>query len=97
MTELASKLDEKLAQLTPGKARVLERLVRDAMALADADSQTAIEAPPGQTTDWLEMQVHSLSLPTADYERLAGPSDQPPRNLPRLRELLKEPGKFGNA
>ena len=47
--------------------------------------------------DWLDMQVHPLPLATADFERLTEALREPPRNLPRLRELLKEPGKFGNA
>jgi uncharacterized protein (DUF1778 family) len=40
------------------------------------------------------MQVQPFPLPTADYERLAETLDQPPRKLPRLRELLKEASKF---
>jgi len=91
MTAIASQLDSKLAQLPPAKARLLERLVREAMTLADVAE--TVEAAP----DWLEMQVHRLPLATADYERLTEALDQPPRDLPRLRELLREPSKLGNA
>ncbi len=39
----SSELAQKLTQLAPAKARELERLVREAMALADAN-----DAPPGR-------------------------------------------------
>jgi hypothetical protein len=34
MTDIAAELDQRLTQLAPEKARALERLVREAMALA---------------------------------------------------------------
>ncbi len=94
MTELALELDEKLAHLAPAKARALERRVREAIALAEADLSSNAEVAEGGRLDWLEMQVQPFPLPTADYERLAETLDQPPRKLPRLRELLKEASKF---
>ena len=71
MTELALELDEKLAQLAPAKARALERRVREAIALAEADLSSNAEVPEGGRLDWLEMQVQPFPLPTADYEQLA--------------------------
>ena len=98
MTELASELDQKLAQLAPAKARVLERLVREAIALADAgDSPMQPGAVEREDPDLLELQVHPLPLTTSDFERLAEALEQPLRDLPRLRELLNQSGKFGNA
>src|SRR5438067_1210409 len=98
MTDLAAELDQKLTELAPAKARVLERLVREAMALADAADvslQTGT-AKPG-TDELLNLRVYPLPLATPDFERLREALDQPPRDLPRLRELLSEPSRFGNA
>ena len=89
MTALASELDRKLTELNAERARLLERLVRDAMALAE-------NAEAG-SPDWLNMQVQPLPMSAADHDHLAAALDEPPRDLPRLRELLREPSKFGNA
>jgi hypothetical protein len=49
------------------------------------------------TPDWLNLQVQPLPISAADYDHLAAALEEPPRDLPRLRELLREPGRFGNA
>jgi len=89
MTALASELDRKLSELTSERARLLERLVRDAMALAES-----VEAGG---PDGLNLEVQPLPMSAADYDHLAAALNEAPRDLPRLRELLREPGKFGNA
>jgi hypothetical protein len=90
MTALAAELDEKLAQLAPAKARALERLVREAIALADDKVDV-------DTEDLLNLRVQPLPLPTRDFERLREALDQRARELPRLRELLRQPDRFGHA
>ena len=98
MTDLACELDQKLAQLAPAKARALERLVREAMALADAkDASRATEPEEGGIQEALNLRVYPLPLGGPDFERLCGALDEPPRDLPRLRELLSEPGRLGDA
>jgi hypothetical protein len=89
MTALAIELDRKLTELNSERARLLERLVRDAMALAES-----VEAG---SPDWLNMKVQPLTMSEADYDHLVAALDEPPRDLPRLRELMREPSKFGNA
>jgi hypothetical protein len=89
MTALANELERKLSELPSERARLLERLVRDAMALA--------ESTDGGAPDWLNLQVQPLPISAADYDHLAAALEEPPRDLPRLRELLREPGRFGNA
>lgn len=88
MTALAAELDRKLSQLDPERAAKLERVVREAMALAE---------PESAEFDWTKMQVHELKLSKADYEFLMEALDAPPRDLPRLRKLMQEPSIFGNA
>ena len=89
MTAIASELDRKLTELTAERARLLERLVRDAMALA--------ESAAAEDADWLNMKVQPVTVCEADYDHLAAALDEPPRDLPRLRELMRSPGRFGNA
>jgi hypothetical protein len=98
MTDLAAELDQKLTKLAPAKARVLERLVREAMALAGATETT----PPAGDVDagadhLLNLRVYPLPLMTQDFERLREAFEGPPRELPRLRELLSKPGRLGHA
>ena len=94
MTDLASELDEKLAKLPPAKARVLERLVREAMVLADAaDVQTGTAG----ADELLNLRVQTLPLDSRDFERLGEALEESPRDLPRLRELLREPSRLGHA
>ena len=96
MTDLAVELDQKLMKLAPAKARALERLVREAMALADAaDIQTG--AAETGSDELLSLRVHPFPLNSQDFERLREALDEPPRDLPRLRELLHEPNRFGHA
>lgn len=98
MTDLASELDQKLTQLAPAKARALERLVREAMALADAnDASRAPTAEEAGIEEALNLRVRPLPLDDPDFERLHGALDEPPRDLARLRELLSQPGRFGHA
>ena len=42
---LASELNQKLTQLAPSQARALERMVREAMALADANDAARATNP----------------------------------------------------
>ena len=96
VTDLAVELDQKLMKLAPAKARALERLVREAMALADAaDIQTG--AAEAGSDELLSLRVRPLPLTSQDFERLREALDEPPRDLPRLRELLHEPNRFGHA
>jgi hypothetical protein len=98
MTELAAELDQKLTKLTPAKARALERLVREAMALAETPEMASPTANvPAGPNDLLNLRVYALPVMTQDFERLWEAMDEPPRELPRLRELLREPGRFGHA
>lgn len=89
MTALTSELDRKLSELTTERARLLERLVRDAMALADSE--------PSGGPDGLNLELQPLPMSAADYDHLATALGEPPRDLPRLRDLLHTPGRFGNA
>jgi hypothetical protein len=91
MTDVAAELDQKLMRLAPSKARVLERLVREAMELADTAEVTS------GTDDLLNLHVYPLPLKASDFERLREALDETTRELPRLRELLRQPGKFGHA
>jgi uncharacterized protein (DUF1778 family) len=98
MTDLAAELDQKLAKMEPAKARVLERLVREAMALADAPGTASPTANvDAASDDLLNLRVYPLALMTEDFERLHEAMDQPPRELPRLRELLSQPGRLRHA
>jgi hypothetical protein len=98
MTDLASELDQKLTQLAPTKARALERLVREAMALADANDPSRATTPTEAGIQAaLNLRVYPLSLPSPDFERLRGALDESPHDLPRLRELLSQPGRLGHA
>ena len=98
MTDLASELDQKLTQLAPAKARVLERLVREAMALADADDASRTTNLEEEAIhEALNLRVQPLSLAAADFERLSEALNDSPRDLPRLRELLRKPARFGHA
>ena len=98
MTDLASELDQKLTQLPPAKARALERLVREAMALTDAnDAARATKPEEAGIQEALNLRVYPLPLPGPDFERLREALDEPPRDLPRLRELLSQPGRLGHA
>jgi len=91
MTDLALKLEQKLTQLAPGKARALERVVREAMALADA-----AETMSG-TNDLLNLRIHAIALMSEDFRRLAEALNEPPRELPRLRELLTQSSRLGHG
>ena len=98
MTDLASELDQKLTQLAPAKARALERLVREAMALADANNASQATNPEeAAIQEALDLRVYPLPLATPDFERLREILDEPPHDLPRLRELFSEPAKLGHA
>lgn len=92
MTDLAAELDQKLTQLAPAKARGLERMVRDAMALADASGKIDADAD-----ELLNLRVYPLPLGSGDFGRLREAIDEPVRELPRLRDLLREPGRLGHA
>jgi hypothetical protein len=98
MTDLAAELDQKLAKLEPAKAQLLERLVREAMALADAPEMASPTANMEPASDnLLNLRVYPLSLVAEDFGRLQEAMDQPPRELPRLRDLLRQPGRLGHA
>jgi len=91
MTALTAELDRKLAELGSTRASLLERLVRDAMALAEASpagpsaTSTLTDVEPPVMTE-----VQQVLLSTRDYEHLLDALDQPPRDLPRLRRLMQE-------
>ena len=83
MTDVASDLDQKLTQLAPAKARLLERLVREAMALADAsDVSQPSKSEEAAIREALDLRVYPLPLDSPDFERLHEALNAPTRDLP---------------
>lgn len=91
MTALAAELDRKLAELGSARAGLLERLVRDAMALAEAGAtRPQATATPADSDAPAMTEIVRVPLSTADYEQLCDALERPPRDLPRLRRLMQE-------
>ena len=91
MTALAAELDRKLAELGAPRASLLERLMREAMALAEASPAhppAGRSSAEGGAAEMTELQRVPLS--TADYEHLCAALERPPRDRPRLRRLMEE-------
>lgn len=95
MTALASELDRKLSELDSERARLLEHLVRDAMALAESSPAGSKPGPDLEAEGTMEVQ--KIKLSAQDYDLLCRWLDEPPRDLPRLRQLMREPSIFKNA
>ena len=103
MNTLASQLDRKLSELDPETARVLERLVRVAISLVENASALKQRRPRRRAVsrklpaESRRQEETRITLPETDFESFCRILDAAPRDLPRLRQLLKRPSRLADA